>query len=247
MSDELPLSDITSQSVVDNNNKNCDIDSNNNVIVELSLNKAQKVLAKMKELVKQYDIFAKSQYSDYLSSKPKTVSCNGIVSVSYNSSNPVSNFEQFNENIKTIMKSERKKIETFLCLSHDLRKCKDALFSANVVSGLHEVLSQIEMLEKEKTVFSSLRKNVSSYDKSSITNDVNQAYFNGIASVIREGSTITSFTVNCLLYSEEILDNKLSSIASTLNDLEDKRDKINALSKVKFNMSRETRSLLGLN
>ncbi len=214
----------------------------------LSLNKAQKVISKLKTVLKQYEIVEsgkRNRYDPYasLNASPKI---EGTVDVSYSTANPLDE-EAFCKNSLEIVETNRKKVELYLKLYEDLRHVKDMIFKVNIETGLSTVLSKVEYLTREKTVYQTLYDSLKKVNPSAFTKDVRSAYVKGLEMINKDNSTVTTFSAKLSLYEESELKDKIALLDSDLDTLEDERDKLNANSKVSFKLHDETRLLLGLN
>ncbi len=215
----------------------------------LSLNKAQKVISKLKMVLKQHEIVESTKpnrYNPYAGHGGGGQKLEGTFDVSYSTANPL-NQEEFCKNVTTILDTIRKKVETYFKLYEDLRHVKDMIFTSNIETGLSTVLSKIEYLSREKTVYQTLYDSIKKVNASTLTKDVTSAYTKGIAMMDKDNSTVTCFSVKLSLFEESELKDKIAVLDSDLDTLEDERDKLNANAKVTFKLYDETAVLLGLN
>lgn len=224
--------------------------SNNNtnsVVLEVSLTKAQKIMTKLTELLKQHEIVSKpaNRYAALSSDFGNNGSYKTVVNVSYSMSNPMDK-QQFVDSVTRVQEEEKKRLDTYIKLYKDTRMCKDAIFCANVASGLSDVLSQLEVCQKLKSIANNMQQSMSKEDSSKWTQDVSKAYDNGLEIVQKEGSDITSFSVMVPLFESKTLEEAAFTLSKSIDSLEDKRDLLNASTKVKLNFSQETRTLLGM-
>ena len=169
-----------------------------------------------------------------LCDKQKVNQLKEIVQVQYNANNPVT-LETFKLQIDTKIKEARDEIDTYIRLKRDYRILKDLVFSANVNSRVSDILSQIEILEMVKNVYTSLlTKSVKPVNHhNQLTVDIDSSY----AALSREKENNYSYNNNVTyaVYNKPELKNKIQSISKKINELEDERDRINNNTSIQLN------------
>lgn len=126
--------------------------------------------------------------------------------------------------------------ETRLTLQKDLNAIKQAVFKANLSSGISDVLVQIEEVNFQINLFSQLGKSGDSY--SSVTTEglqklLDKSYLSGSSSYIS-------------LIKSSDFDEKMKELRKELEKLENQRDKLNANTEIRVAVSAITSEVLGL-
>jgi len=195
--------------------------------MSVSLNKANKIRAALKDIC----------------GKNKVSQLGAIVTVDYQQTNPVT-LTQFKSQVDQQIQESRLTIERHLRLERDYRKLRDLIFSANVRSGVSEILSKIENFENTKKVYVYLRNALDGrgYGNTNLTVDIDASY----AALSREKDSYSyNNNVKCAVYQKEELENKIKEITKSINVLEDERDKRNSLTKVELALDPATLEELG--
>jgi len=210
------------------------LDSFNSEYVEVEENlvKAQKHLAKLKELVsKTCQPVYGSKVLVY--NIPELLNLSNLIS----SSLDANDLKNKALDVKT---QTEKEIFEYILMRKDLEKLKNDIFRINGEFGLDYILSEIDILSSYKQSLTTLLK--SSKGKSGL--ELVENVFKNYKEVIVTG---TNFDFPYLkTFSDDEISNEIKKISKRLNTLEDERDKLNATKNIKIRISKHTADLLGL-
>ena len=190
------------------------------VVKEVSLKKANKLRNTLQAICK----------------KNKEGALEAYVTIQYSQNNPMK-LDIFKEQINKRIEKAQEDVDTYVRQNVDYRKLKDAIFKANVGTGVSDVLSQMELLQLKKKMYQSLEKKLDSFSSGGmfgrsggLTVDIDASY----AALNRERENQYQYdsSVNCAVYEPDELQRKIKDITRHISTLEDKRDEINANTRV---------------
>lgn len=170
----------------------------------MSMTRANKILGKLRDVPGKSK---KTKHYTYTTEKVYSTEVN-LLTYSYNST-------------RDMLKEIQENVETKLARSILIEKWKNKLFELNIRYGIHEVMSQIELLKEEKTVFSE------------ILAEYQATRFIGLDQVHTSILAVTSsdkkyeFKWQVSPFDINSIKKKLVTIGKQINKLEAQRDELN--------------------
>lgn len=181
----------------------------------VNLNRAQKYITRMKK-----HIGGISQPAGYLNLSDRL------------NSSTVESLQTFIDEKKGELSQYR---ETRLALQKDLNAIKQAIFKANLSSGISDILVQIEEVNFQINLLSQLGKSGDSY--STVTTE-------GLQKLLDKSYLSGSSYIS--LINSSFFDEKMKELRKELEKLENQRDKLNANTEIRVIVSAVTSDVLGL-
>ena len=121
-----------------------------------------------------------------------------------------------------------------------VEKWKNKLFELNVRYGIHVVLSNIDLLQQEKTLLSEVRQ--SNVDNNCV--NVNAALLS--MNAVRTSEKKYDFKWNVTAFEQNDLDEQLKMISKEISRLDESKDKLNIENSFSIELSAEERDMLGI-
>lgn len=204
-------------------------------LTTLNLNKAHKVLDKLKAALTKKSGFRSRNSWDSSSSSSGVQHFENSVSKTY----VHQPFEQFMTELKHMRDESQQNIQNYIALLEDVTQLRTSLFTANVTSGVHAVLNRMEIVKKQIKMWQHIRD-------SSLTSALqNEQVFDTLVKRVESG-LISNFEVPLSVYEDNVIESKLYTFAKELNVLEDKRDRLNATTKIEIPFSTISLQTLGM-
>ena len=201
-------------------------------VIEVSLNKANRLVERLKGLLKTYK---RSRYDD-------TVTID--VSFSFESG-VINDTSAFLKNVTDTKEERSATLENYLGLYEDMLALKEQLFRENVLSGLSEVLGQIELQKKKIEVYEGILKDIK--DKNLTFEATNPADVKQIEShnaLVNHNGEQRELKFS--VFDEEKIRQDLLEATKTLTELGDKKETFNSKKKVTVSIHTSTKLNLGL-
>lgn len=151
--------------------------------------------------------------------------------------------EELKENYNKMVNNIREGLTQKIHITQDYKNFKNAVYTLNANCGLSKILTQIDLLNEEKNVYSEIKSQIQS------ENFMPESKLSDLALIINNDSYHSSDSINNLkmkVYDLETIDNKLKQIHRSLEELENSRDKINANTTITFEFHQESLDLLGI-
>lgn len=210
---------------------------------EFNLVKAQKFLDKLKANVPSTSTanqsIGRGRRIVSQSSTKVVVNFNNLVETSTNEQKV---FELFNKNTQ----NSNNELQSKLNVLRDLKNLKEHIYTTNAKIGLSQVLTQIDLLTEERKLYEDIKNRCQSvnYTKDNLQDILNN--YNKSKETPTNEFNDTLLSVQFKLYSDSDLEDTIVKYTQELTKLEDKRDTLNATTKVKFTFSRDSCKILGI-
>jgi len=205
--------------------------------VKFSLIKAQKYLDKLRKYFKNPK--AKSSFrsgSDGYTPK-STVALSQVTSVTVE-------YDDAKSELFKLIGNAEKELDSRLNIGKDLKELKELVYTTNATVGLSKLLSEMERLGEERNYYETIK---SSYETSNSLYDV--TYLSGLLdryTKIGPESNDPVKNATIRVYSHKFLEDKITDYTKKIEELENKRDKLNATTDVEFEFHTESLKILGL-
>lgn len=121
-----------------------------------------------------------------------------------------------------------------------VEKWKNKLFELNVRYGIHTVLSNVDLLQQEKTLLSEVRQ--SNVDNNCVNVNVALRNMNAVSTSERK----YDFKWNVAAFEQNDLDERLKIISKEMSRLDELKDKLNIENSFSIELSAEERGILGI-
>lgn len=184
--------------------------------ITFNLNRSQKFLSKLKKYIAE------------VNPKSSLYSCDDKL-VKY------SPIEKIRETIEIKKQEYANYLDERITLQNDLNTIKQSIFKANIESGISDVLSNIELCNFQMNILQKSIKDVLNYP----------AHDNEYIRAIKDKIDYTSGYFTEPLINADELENKIKELRKKLNELENKRDKLNANMTIKVELNEKTLEILG--
>jgi hypothetical protein len=208
--------------------------SDNTSSIEINLVRAQKYLTKLKTFLDS----SKDQYGRVSQFNPESMFhfealLHGATS-----------FENLKDSINEKVNELKKDFQTRVNIMNDFKNLKDLVHSKNTETGLDRILSEIELNQK----FIEFYKKMYMQCKSTplLTNDTLLSVYNDYRKSLENKSDFLFTAYNYRFYTNDELNNKIKELTKSNETLENKRDTINASTKINLIFSPDTLEILGL-
>lgn len=213
----------------------------NRELRKFNLSKAQKYLDKLKTMVitpAPTSIRRGRRAYDYTNSENKYyIGVNEI-------NNLVSSEQELINNYNQMVKESVDSVESKLIMMKDYKNFKNCVYTLNAKSGLSDVLTQIDLLQEEKNIWGQIKSSMESQTYLP-ENKLGELYSKLTADYTRYSSNeLTELKLR--IYNLDELKEKLRKINVELEELETKRDQLNASIVIEFNFHQKTLNLLGI-
>ncbi len=138
-------------------------------------------------------------------------------------------------------------VETKMIIMKDYKNFKNKVYTLNAKSGLSDVLTQIDLLQEEKNIYDQIKSNMENITYLSETK-LGELYNKVKATTEKSYYSSSNEFVDLKLkiFNLDELKEKLKKINIELEELETKRDQLNAGSIIEFNFHQKTLDLLGI-
>jgi hypothetical protein len=199
--------------------------------LSLTLNKANKILEKINNELKEDSIFGRMRNTD-----------SAFITCSFS---PTTSSKTIINEISKKVNKEHSEFEKKSNLIKDKFSLKQKIFEANVSSGLSSILSKIDIAKSTISILESIliqNQNEQTYSIEQITQTVVELEVERIKS--KEELRNVSFVVK--LYKEEEIKQQLQEFKKELNRLEDEKNLKNAETKIEVVFEELTIEFLGL-
>ena len=203
----------------------------------VNLNKANKLMEKLKNLVKNFKL--ESSQQGWMKT---TDSLNNYVTINY----AYQGAEKMKDQIREATENGRRMFEEYFSLLRDQSNLKNALFKGNIESGVSKILSDLEDEKKYKSVWEKLQKSTNSNKSTEIQDDSILEYYTTQCKRHETLAISDAFLISRELYDQETLKKYILNCNKEINRLEDERDKLNHTFEIEICLSNTTKHLLGL-
>lgn len=207
---------------------------------KFSLIKAQKYLDKLRSHFKNSNgkksknIF-RNEDSGF---NPKTiVSLSQITSLTTDQPKAQELLDEFISNAKN-------EVVCRMVVAKNLKELKELVYSTNASVGLSRVLSFMERLGEERSIYENIKKTYEN-DKSSYESTQLSLLMERFSKLSPESNDPVR-TSSIRVYDIKELDRKITQYTRDIEVLENERDRLNALTMIEFSFSTETIKILGL-
>lgn len=206
---------------------------------KFNLSKAQKYLDKLKTNISNPVPVRRGRRAyDYTNSENKYyIGVNEI-------NNLVGSEQELTNNYNQMVKDSVDVVETKLAIMKDYKKFKNWVYTLNAKSGLSDVLTQIDLLQEEKNIWTQIKSSMESQTFLP-DNKFGELYNKLSTEGIRYSSTELS-ELKLRIYNLDELKEKLRKINVELEEMETRRDQLNASTMIEFNFHKKTLDLLGI-
>jgi hypothetical protein len=216
----------------------------NRELRKFNLSKAQKYLDKLKTSISvptQTSVRRGRQTCNYNNPTNKYyISVNEI-------NNLISSEQELINNYNKLVKESIDVVETKMIIMKDYKNFKNKVYTLNAKSGLSDVLTQIDLLQEEKNIYDQIKSNMENITYLSETK-LGELYNKVKATTEKSYYSSSNEFVDLKLkiFNLDELKEKLKKINIELEELETKRDQLNAGSIIEFNFHQKTLDLLGI-
>lgn len=121
-----------------------------------------------------------------------------------------------------------------------VEKWKNKLFELNVRYGIHAVLSNIDLLQQEKTLLSEVRQ--ANADNNCVSVNAAIVSMNAVSSSEKK----YDFKWNVAAFEQDDLEERLKMISKEISRLDELKDKLNIENSFSIELSAEERDMLGI-
>ena len=121
-----------------------------------------------------------------------------------------------------------------------VEKWKNKLFELNVRYGIHAVLSNIDLLQQEKTLLSEVRQ--ANADNNCVSINAAIVSMNAVSSSEKK----YDFKWNVAAFEQDDLEERLKMISKEISRLDELKDKLNIENSFSIELSAEERDMLGI-
>jgi len=204
--------------------------------MEMTLNKANKAIRVLNEALKDNNPTGGSGlYNTYNSTGCVTVSVSSTKTEKY-----------FMAEVEKKAKAYLEKFDRYSELLQDKNTIKKELFKKNFECGLSDVLSELDLLNSQISLYKSIQKGMVDCD-GVLKQDINEGTFTCEKDVISKGDNpVQSISVSVILHDSEVISSRIVTITKEINKLEDKKLFLNAEQKIDIELSNDAMDLLGL-
>jgi hypothetical protein len=206
-----------------------------------NLSKAQKYLDKLANFVSNNT----SRKVRRTRSNPLNQNISPYVSVD-EISQLVQNEEELRTRYEEQVNKVLKNLKTKLNVLHDYKNFKNMVYDTNSKVGLSNVLTKIDLLEEEKNIYESIQNSIQMQTLSGVDKlpDIYKKLVDSSKSYTSREESVDRIKLS--VFNNDDITKKLKQIYQELESMENKRDKLNAITDITFEFHPETLELLGL-
>lgn len=201
-----------------------------------NLAKAQKYLDKLKNKLNLNTINNRRNTNSYINNTKYFISLSEI-------NNLISSEEELKENYNKKINNVVLELESKLNLIKDYKNLKNTIYTENTKCGINNILTKIDLLEEEKNIYESFISSIKDDDVKFLSDNKIGYLYEKLKS-LTENDLID--TIKLRIFNLEKLKEKVKLINKELEDLENKRDRLNANTNITFTFYKETLNLIGL-
>lgn len=196
------------------------------MMISLKLNKAQKILDKIKNHIKRPRKALRRNVWE-------NDGCDQQFEFAFNyKRKSFYNEEETLNDVNRIIEQKKQDYDAYWAIQEDKQKIRSAIYRKNMECGLHDILTQIDFLTMKRET---LKRMVGTY---------NQAAFN-VQDVTRiTNKEITEIPIN--IYDKAEIEEIINELSRRINSLEEEKDVLNVTNSISVTLSQETMKLLGL-
>jgi hypothetical protein len=170
--------------------------------------------------------------------------------IKVNIQDPVKDFSKFSDKINNSLQNETVKLEGYLTLYHDYLNLKEILFNTNISSGLSTILTNIVKENEIIQIYKGLVNNDKTSRLDIIINEPSDITKEYIEDINNKFQTTTESSYFRILYINAVnvreYEMRLTEALKRLSVLEDKREQLNAETRVQVSLSEKTRNIVGI-
>jgi hypothetical protein len=162
--------------------------------------------------------------------------------------NLVSSKEELIHNYEKLVRESVDAVATDLIILNDYKKFKNCVYTLNAKSGLSDVLTRIDLLQEEKNIYTQIKKNMETltFLPDNKLDDLYSRVKESTDKTYYSSSSDEFSNLKLRIFDMSELKDKLKKINVELDELETKRDQLNAGTMVEFSFHKKTLELLGI-
>lgn len=206
---------------------------------KFNLSKAQKYLEKLKTVVNDHVLNKRNnrRWGDNNESAKVYISVSDIY-------NLVSSEQELIDNYRNLVNESLDAYDTKLIFLQDFKALKNMVYTLNAKCELSYVLTQIDLLQEEKNMLNQIKTGMEgiSYLPESKLGELYNRLTNENITV--SNSDLSVFKLK--IHNYEDIKQKLRLVNIKLEELETKRDQLNATTTMEFSFHKKTLDLLGI-